>query len=104
MVLLLVEVVFLAMVLTADGTGHVVAGVTDALELGNLTEHGADLRLRFVGEVGIADLIEVVCNLKLHVIGDVLVLFNAVIKLGKLLLVLLHQELTHHPEHALHPL
>ena len=67
-VILLLGEVFLAADAPALGTGNVVAGVTDALQFGNLAEHGAYLVLRLIAQMGIGDLVEVLRNLNLHVV------------------------------------
>ena len=110
-VLALDEVVLLAVVLTRDGTCHVVAGIANRLQLRNLTEHGADLRLGVVTEVGITHGVEVLGNLQLHVVGDALVLLYSceqLVEVASLVVLLVRrtarqgQQLTHHTEHALH--
>jgi hypothetical protein len=70
------EVVLLAVVLAADGAGHVEAGIADTFQFGYFAEHGAYLGFRVVREVGIADGVEILGNLQLHVVADAFVLFN----------------------------
>ena len=76
-ILLVGEVVLLALIFARDGASNVVAGVANRLQLGNLTQHGTNLCLRVVAEVGIAHLVEVFGNLNLHVVGDAFILLNA---------------------------
>ena len=112
LILALGEVVLLAVVLAVDGACHVVAGVADRLEFGDLAQHGANLGLRVVREVGVADGVEVLGNLELHVVADTLVLLNARVELVELRLVATlllgaltarqGQQLRDHAEHTLH--
>lgn len=85
-------------------TAHVVAGVADRLQLRDLSQHGANLAFRLVGEVGVAHLVEVFGNLYFHVVGDVLILVYAVVNLHELVFVLLSEQVSHHAEHALYAL
>ena len=59
LILLLGEVVLLALILAGNGAGNVIVGITDTLEFGNLTQHGTDLCLGVIGEVGVAYLVEI---------------------------------------------
>ena len=110
-VLLLDEMVFLAIILTGDGAGHVVAGVTDRLQFGNLTEHGSDLGLRIVAEVGIRYGVEILGDLEFHIIGDTFVFLDAgeeLVEVASLRILLVRgtrrkrEQFANHAEHALH--
>ena len=112
-VLLVVEMILLAIVFAGNGAGHVVAGIADGLQFTHLTQHGADLTLRVIREVGVADVLKVFGNLQLHVVADALVFLDTRVELVELSLfrVLLVggtagkvQQILHHAEHALHTL
>ena len=110
-ILLVGEVILLAVILTADGAGHVVTGIADRLQLTDFTQHGTNLSFRIVREVCIADRVKVFGNLQFHVVRNPLILLNTREKLVELCFIgtLLAsgttaevQELDHHTEHALH--
>ena len=104
LVLLRGEMLLLALHLAAYGARDVVAGVADALYLGYLAQHGAYLAFRVVGEVVVANVIQVCGDFYLHVVRDVLIFLYSREQLCKLGLVLLLQQPAHHHEHALHAL
>ena len=67
-ILLLHEVVFLGIIFAGNGTGHIEAGVTNRLQLRDLTQHGTNLSFGIVGKVSITDGVEVVSNFQLHIV------------------------------------
>ena len=60
--------ILLATDAAVQGTGNIEAAVADTLYLGNFAEHGANLSLGFIREMGIAHLIKVLGNLNLHIV------------------------------------
>ena len=102
LVVLLCGEVLLALDASVQRACNVIARVSDALQLAYLAQHGAYLGLGVVGEVGIADLVEVLGNLYLHVVGDALVLLYARECLYELGLVLLVYQVAHQVEHPLY--
>ncbi len=84
--------------------GDVVAGIANALYLGDLAKHRPYLALGVVAEVGVAHRVEIFGNLDLHVVGDVLVFLYALVELVLLAALLLSEQVGHHAEHAFHAL
>ena len=102
--ILLLSKVLLALQLAAYGAGDVVARVADRLNLRNLAQHGAYLSLSIVREMGVADVVEIVGYLNLHVVRDALILLNTSENLVELGVVLYAQQFAYHTEHTLNAL
>lgn len=101
---LLFREVLPSLVLPLYRAGNVEAGITNALQFADLAKHRTDLALRLIRQVGIAHLLQIGGNLNLHVVGNVLILLDALKLMLKVLLVLLVEQVPHHAEHPLHPL
>ena len=113
-ILLVAEMVLLALVLTGNGTGDVVVGITDTLQLRYLTQHGTYLCLGIVTQMSITHLVKVFGYLQFHIVGDTLIFLNPckeLVEITRLCAVALRcgttaqcQQLAHHAEHTLHTL
>ena len=94
---------YLVLPLAAEGAGHVEEAVADGFQLPYLTEHGADLGLGIVGQMGLTYLSEVTAYAVFHAVAHVLILLNALEDLGEVIvrrLVKVSQKVEH-LEHAL---
>ena len=98
--ILLDSELLLVLSLALDGAGKVVATVTNALYLGNRTQHRTNLRLGIITQMGIAHLIQILGYLNLHIIRNALILLDALIELVESLGILGIQQLVHHTEHT----
>ena len=110
-ILLLNEVIGLGRIFSVDGTRHIEAGITDRLQFTDLTQHGTDLTLRLIREVGITHILQILGNLKFHIIADALIFLNTGVELVEVLLVVLLlttltrrevKQFLHHAKHTLH--
>ena len=90
---------FLAVV---DAAGNIVAGITDGLQFANLTEHFTNLTLCILRQVLVTDFLQVVGDFQLHVVGNILVLPDVLVLLGRFLSAFLVKQGTRHAEHSLH--
>ena len=102
--ILLLSKVLLAFQLAAYSAGDVVARVTDRLNLRNLAQHGAYLSLRIVRQMSVADVVEIVGYLNLHIVRDALILLDTGENLVELGIVLYAQQFAYHTEHTLNAL
>ena len=93
---------FLASALAFQGTGNVVATVSDTLYLGNLSQHRSYLHLGVVAKVRRSHLIQIIGNLNFHAIADAFVFLYSIEYFNKLAFILFVKQVSHHPEHALH--
>ena len=85
-----------------DDEGRFIAGITNGLQFTNLTKHVANLSLGVIRQVLVTDFLQVIGNLNLHVVGNILVLLDALVLLGENLFILLFKQDLCHAKHSLH--
>ena len=102
--ILLGSELLLVLSLALDGAGEVVAAVTNALYLGNRTQHRTNLCLGIITQMGIAHLIQILGYLNLHVIRYALILLDALIELVESFGILGIHQLSHHTKHTMNAL
>ena len=99
--ILLCRKVFLARMAAVDGACEVVTAVADTFYLADFAQHGSDFALRFVAQMGVAHLIQVLGNLYFHVVADTFILLDTGKELYESFVVLRLQQFHYHAKHTL---